>query len=103
MNQINIQYYKIASVEFIMGSYNGKLCMLDYRYRKMRDTVDGRIKKLLNAEYIEKDSEILKETRHQLDEYFSMKRREFEIPLLMVGTEFQKNVWEGLLKIPYGK
>jgi len=103
MNQINIQYYKIASTEFILGSYDDKLCMLDYRYRKMRDSVDGRMKKLLNAEYVEKDDEVLKETRKQLDEYFAMQRKEFEIPLLMVGTEFQKSVWEGLLKIPYGQ
>ena len=103
MNKINIQYYKIASTEFILGSYGDKLCMLDYRYRKMRDLVDSRIKKLLNAEYIEKDDEVLKKTRRQLEEYFSSKRKEFELPLLMVGTEFQKSVWEALLKIPYGQ
>ncbi len=41
-----------------MGSYDGKLCMLDYRYRKMRDSVDSRLqagglplkKKLLELE-----------------------------------------------------
>jgi len=103
MNQIDIQYYKIASTEFILGSYEGKLCMLDFRYRKMRKSVDSRIKKLLNAEYVEQNNAVLKQTRQQLDEYFLSKRKEFEIPLLMLGTEFQKNVWEELLKIPYGK
>ena len=103
MNQINIQYYKIASTEFILGSYSDKLCMLDYRYRKMRDSVDTRMKKLLNAEYIEKDNAVLKETRKQLDEYFAMKRKKFELPFLMVGTEFQKSVWKELEKIPYGQ
>ena len=103
MSQIDIQYYKTASTEFIMGSYDDKLCMLDFRYRKMRNTVDSRIKKLLNAEYVEQDNAVLKQTRQQLDEYFSSKREEFEIPLLMLGTEFQKSVWEELLKIPYGK
>jgi len=102
MNQVNIQYYKTKYAEFILGSYNGKLCMLDFRYRKKRATVDERIQKALNAEYIEKDDEVLKETRKQLDEYFEMKRKEFSIPLLMVGTAFQKSVWEALLKIPYG-
>lgn len=103
MNQINIQYYKIASTEFILGSFDDKLCMLDYRYRKMRDSVDTRMKKNLKAEYKEKDNELLKRTRVQLDEYFTMRRKEFDIPLLMVGTEFQKSVWEALMKIPYGK
>ena len=103
MNQIYIQYYKINSIEFILGSYGDKLCMLDYRYRKSRDSVDSRIKKFFNAEYIEKDSEILIKTRKQLDEYFSMKRKSFSIPILMVGTDFQKNIWKELMKIPYGQ
>jgi len=103
MNTINIQYYKNEYTEFILGSYNNKLCLLDFRYRKMRDTVDNRLKKGLNAQYIEKDDDILQETRKQLQEYFTMQRKEFDIPLLTVGSEFQKSVWEGLVKIPYGK
>jgi len=103
MKQIEIQYYKINSVEFLLGSFEGRLCMLDFRYRKMRSSVDSRIKELLNAEYIEKESEVLQATKEQLDEYFLGKRRAFDIPLLMLGTEFQKSVWEALLKIPYGK
>ena len=103
MNKIYIQYYKTEYTEFIMGAYDGKLCMLDYRYRKMRDSVDNRLKQSLNAEYLEMDDVVLKETRKQLDEYFDMKRKIFDIPLLMIGTAFQKSVQEALLKIPYGK
>ena len=103
MNQINIQYYKTEYAEFILGSYDEKLCMLDYRYRKQRGSVDNRIKKALNTEFVERDDEVLKETQKQLDEYFKMKRKSFDIPLLMIGTAFQKSVWEGLLTIPYGK
>ncbi len=102
MNQINIQYFKTNYGEFILGSYDGKLCMVDFRYRKMRETVDDRIKKGLNAEFIEQDDEILQKTRLQIDEYFNMQRRTFDIPILMVGTDFQRNVWEALLKVPYG-
>ena len=103
MHQVNIQYYKTQYAEFILGSYDGKLCILDFRYRKKRTAVDSRIKKALNAEYIEKDDEVLQKTRLQLDEYFMMKRSEFDIPLLMLGTAFQKSVWNALLKIPYGE
>lgn len=39
----------------------------------------------------------------QLDEYFAGKRRNFEIELEVIGTEFQKRVWNELLKIPYGE
>ncbi|HHV04487.1 MAG: lipid-A-disaccharide synthase [Bacteroidales bacterium] len=38
----------------------------------------------------------------QLDEYFKGTRRSFDLPLRIEGTDFQKNVWANLLKIPYG-
>jgi methylated-DNA-[protein]-cysteine S-methyltransferase len=39
----------------------------------------------------------------QLNAYFAGELREFEIPLLMEGTEFQKRVWKMLQTIPYGE
>ena len=102
MNQINIQYYKTKYAEFILGTYDNKLCLLDFRYLRMRVSVDNRLKKGLNATFIEKDNQLLKETRKQLDEYFNMERKDFDIPLLMVGTDFQKSVWDALLEVPYG-
>lgn len=45
----------------------------------------------------------LLETARQLEEYFTGSRREFELPLEMEGTEFQKRAWRNLLTIPYGE
>jgi len=39
----------------------------------------------------------------QLEEYFSWKRKSFDLPLQPNGTVFQRHVWDELLKIPYGK
>ena len=39
----------------------------------------------------------------QFDEYFSGKRRSFEVTLKPRGTEFQKAVWASLCRIPYGE
>ncbi|MCK5342264.1 MAG: methylated-DNA--[protein]-cysteine S-methyltransferase, partial [Candidatus Heimdallarchaeota archaeon] len=100
--KINMQYYKTSYGELVLGSYDEKLCMCDWRYRKMRSTVDNRLKKGLGAVFIEQDDVILKAARQQLDEYFNHKRTFFDIPLLMVGTEFQKSVWNALIQIPYG-
>jgi len=49
MNQINIQYYKTKYAHFILGSFENKLCLLDFRFRKMRTTVDNRLKKGFDA------------------------------------------------------
>ncbi len=103
MNHINIQYHKTKIGEFIIGSYEGKLCLMDFRYRKMRETVDNRIKKGLNAEYAEQSDGITELAKKQLDEYLNGQRTVFDIPLLMVGSDFQKSVWKALMKIPYGK
>ncbi|MBT3323027.1 MAG: methylated-DNA--[protein]-cysteine S-methyltransferase [Anaerolineae bacterium] len=103
MKKISIQYHKTKIGEFIIGSFDEKLCLLDFRYRKMRTTVDNRIQKGLNAEFVEKDDPVLEKTREELDEYLNSERKEFNIPLLLVGSEFQKKVWNALIKVPYGR
>lgn len=45
----------------------------------------------------------IKNCLEQLDEYFKGKRKEFNVKLMAEGTEFQKNVWNKLRNIPYGK
>lgn len=39
----------------------------------------------------------------QLGEYFGGKRKRFDLPLELHGTEFQKKVWNALCGIPYGE
>ena len=69
-NHIEIQYYKTKFGEFILGSFKNKLCLFDFRYRKMRSIVDSRIKNILNAEYLVQNNETLKEVKKQINEYF---------------------------------
>jgi len=46
---------------------------------------------------------VFEQTKAQLDEYFLGERSEFDIPLLLVGSEFQQGVWRALLEVPYGE
>ncbi len=39
----------------------------------------------------------------QLKEYYAGKRKTFDLPLVLVGTPFQRNVWEYIQHIPYGE
>ncbi len=103
MSQINYQYYKTSFGELILASFKEHLCICDWRYRKMRKRIDNRVEVGLKSSFIERNDEIIKETKQQLEEYFSHKRKSFCIPMLTVGTEFQKTVWNGLTKIPFGK
>lgn len=56
-----------------------------------------------NYQVIEAQDALLTKTEKQLNEYFKNKRRSFDIPLALDGTEFQKKAWTCLQKIPYGK
>jgi len=100
---IKIEYFKTPFGELILGEYDNELCLCDWRYRKMRDSIDQRIKKHLKSQFVEKKSSLIKETKLQLDQYFQGNRTDFDIPLLLSGTEFQKKVWNSLRQIPYGK
>ncbi|MRR23841.1 methylated-DNA--[protein]-cysteine S-methyltransferase, partial [bacterium] len=77
--------------------------LLDFRYRKMRQVIDNRIKNELDAEFIVQDDAILKQTKEQLDEYLAGRRTGFEIPLLLIGSDFQKAVWNALMQVRYGR
>ena len=103
MNRIFTEYHKTAFGELILGSMDQKLCLCDWRYRKMRASIDQRILAGLEAEYVEEGSETIEETKKQLSQYFNRERTQFELPLLMIGSAFQKQVWNELLQIPYGK
>lgn len=50
-----------------------------------------------------KETKILKEAGKQINEYLKGSRKIFDLPLLPIGTAFQKKVWEALKNIPYGK
>ena len=52
---------------------------------------------------IQKETSLIKNTKQQLDEYFAGKRKKFDIPIKLDGTDFQIKVWKELLKIPYGE
>jgi methylated-DNA-[protein]-cysteine S-methyltransferase len=102
MDQINTRYHSTRIGKVVLGSFRGKLCLLDFGERGDRSAAADRISRALNAELVEQDDETLRGTSRQLDEYLEEQRKVFDIPLLMVGTDFQKRVWNALMRIPYG-
>ena len=56
-----------------------------------------------NAPAIFPETPLLAEAEKQLHEYFSGSRQSFSLPLQPIGTDFQQQVWQGLLCIPYGE
>lgn len=100
---IRIQRYHSPCGDLLLGSLEDRLCLCDWDIEKRREKIDTRLRKLLDACYEEKPSDVTEGAAAQLDEYFRGERTEFDIPLLFAGTEFQKKVWHRLLEIPYAR
>lgn len=95
--------YSSPCGELLLGSFADKLCLCNWTTEKHPGRIDKRLKTTLHAEYEEAQTDITIEATRQLDEYFHGGRKTFDIPLLTVGTDFQKEIWNELLVIPYGE
>ena len=85
------------------GATDEGICLFDFQYRRSIDTIMKRIETLSGDKFEEGDHPHFIKLKQQIDEYFTGTRTEFALPLHLLGTTFQKSVWQGLLQIPYGE
>jgi AraC family transcriptional regulator, regulatory protein of adaptative response / methylated-DNA-[protein]-cysteine methyltransferase len=88
--------------EMIAGATDEGVCLLEFHDRKILPKEYKDLKKLLDTTLEEGENKHLKSLRKQLKEYFEGKRKEFNIPLVIPGSEFQQAVWKELQNIQYG-
>lgn len=108
--ELNILEINTPVGNMILGALDNYLCLCDWNVNRHRERNDNRIKRLLHhvdTSYIYNEMEnssilTIQRARQELDEYFSGNRKSFDVPLLMMGTDFQKRVWQALKNIPYG-
>lgn len=91
--------------ELVVGSYGNKLCLCDWANNLRGAGVWQRLERLLHARIVisEEVSPVVAKAIKELTEYFAGERKKFTVPLLFEGTDFQKLVWQQLMKVPYGK
>ncbi|CAN5436151.1 methylated-DNA--[protein]-cysteine S-methyltransferase [soil metagenome] len=87
----------------IAGATEKGICLLEFTDRRMLETQFKNLKKYLKAECVSGNSPILEMLSEQITEYYEGKRKIFDLPILIKGTEFQERVWKILMEIPYGK
>ena len=88
----------------MLGARGRRLCLCDWM-------AEGRVEKTLRMigrhapEFHgpeEEDESVLDLAVRQLDGYFAGKLREFDLPLLLLGSDFRMRVWKALAEVPYG-
>lgn len=105
-NIYEYSYIKTPIGNMLAIFHENKLCLLEFLERKMLETELKQIIKDQHAHFLFKkttDNKSAIKLQTQLDEYFIGKRKNFDIMLDTLGTEFQCNVWKTLQTIEYGR
>lgn len=88
--------------EMTAGASRDGICLLEFSDREILNSEFEELTALFNTSVEPGENRHLKRLKNQLKEYFRGKRKEFSVPLVIKGTEFQQAVWKELQKIPYG-
>ena len=84
------------------GATDDGVCLLEFAdrraFQKQIETLRRRIGPVVPGH-----NRHLETLERQLQEYFRGERKEFAVPLVSPGSEFQESVWNALREIPYGK
>lgn len=88
--------------EMIAGATDEGVCLLEFNDRRMLPTEYKDLIKFLKTTFEEGENNHLRMLKKQLKEYFNGKRKEFTVPLVTPGSEFQQAVWKELQNIPFG-
>ncbi len=87
----------------LMATAGNSLCLCDWEDGAHHSRTLARTCRLLRATPRFCETPLARRAADQLDEYFAGGRREFRLPLLMAGSEFQRAVWQALLAVSYGE
>lgn len=79
------------------------ICLLEFTDRRMLETQLKRLRRSLNAEVLPGNNPHFTGLYDQLQAYFSGNLKVFTLPLVLPGTDFQRQVWAALQAIPYGE
>jgi AraC family transcriptional regulator, regulatory protein of adaptative response / methylated-DNA-[protein]-cysteine methyltransferase len=79
------------------------LVLLEFVDRRMLPGQVRRIRERLGAVFVPDSNDVIAATRDSVAAFFRGELRAFDLPLLPVGTPFQRAVWDALREIPYGE
>jgi AraC family transcriptional regulator of adaptative response/methylated-DNA-[protein]-cysteine methyltransferase len=87
----------------VAGATAGGVCLLEFTDRGMLESQLDSVKGLLGMPLVPGTNSHLDMLQGELAAYFSGTLRQFAVPLVVAGTDFQERVWGQLRRIPYGQ
>jgi AraC family transcriptional regulator, regulatory protein of adaptative response / methylated-DNA-[protein]-cysteine methyltransferase len=87
----------------VAGATDEGLCLLEFTDRRMLEAQLETVRRRFGSALVPGDNSHLRQLRDELREYFDGRRREFTVSLVYPGTAFEQDVWNALLRIPYGE
>lgn len=89
--------------EMFAAATDSGICVFDFSNRKMMGNILKRVQTILGTEAVAGDHIHFTVLEQQMSEYFNGSRKDFDLPLQLLGTPFQLKVWNGLQQIPYAE
>ena len=99
---IYIAEYQSSIGPLLLGEYCGKICLCFTSDAPGLPSLLSRLSTRLKAPIRQCQTVLLNNAFEALREYFEGTRFQFDIPLLLVGSEFQQKIWIELERVPYG-
>jgi AraC family transcriptional regulator of adaptative response/methylated-DNA-[protein]-cysteine methyltransferase len=105
MSTDRIVYKDILSPlgDMIAGASENGVCFLEWHDRGGVERIRQRVEKRYGLELVPGSSEYLDQLERELQQYFDGMLQEFTVALDIKGTPFERQTWNQLLAIPYGK
>lgn len=79
------------------------ICLLEFSDRRMLDAQFTTLRKLFKSPIVPGENKHIILLRKELKKYFEGTLKQFTVPIVFPGSQFQQKVWNELLKIPSGK
>jgi AraC family transcriptional regulator of adaptative response/methylated-DNA-[protein]-cysteine methyltransferase len=86
----------------VAGTTERGVCLLEFTDRRMLEAQLETVRRRFKAALVPGKHPLLDQLERELGEYFAGERRQFSVALDYPGSEFQRRVWDALLRIPHG-
>lgn len=100
---IHTQCYHSPCGTLLLASYQDQLCLCDWEQSPKFLRHKTQLLQVLRAPFDDTPSPVTEAAAAQLDAYFAHRLTAFSLPLRLLGTPFQRQVWEALRQIHYGE